>query len=451
MEQGRQDRVISCKLKDEMNLAEFPLSVIGRRPPKGVKTLVFRDEIRDPVTGEQVPRELTVTGSDLYGLPTSVDEEVLVGCLKLTKDDGERVRKVRFTPYAFLEELGWPRDGKAYRRLSESLDRWCSLTVISNGAYWHKGKQQRVRDVVGVLDRWQARRRSDGSGSESAWFVWGDFIWENLEAGNIRTLDFGFWKSLKSPVSKRLFRLLDKRFYARTEVPFELSRLAYEKVGVSRKMHTGQIKETLSKAHAELEDRGFCRTDYVRRGRGDWQVVYTDLRGTKRQRDESVRDPLCETLLLRGVPNAEELVRRHSRKKVEAAIANYDDRLAHGEDLGPGWLGSCISRKKPYGFRKGYESPDSKQAARERSKQAESRRVIAAKGLLEQADTTSRKERSRFEKYYASLDQSSQLSYREKALRESAAFRWVLDRPSTNYEHYAVAAMMAKWRKEGRK
>ena len=278
MEQEVKRATVTCRLKDEMNLAEFPLSVIGKRAPKGVKTLVFRDEIRDPGTGEMVPRELTVTGSDLYGLPTSVDEEVLVGCLKITKDDGERVRKVDFTPYAFLEEIGWPRDGKAYRRLTESLDRWCSLTVISNEAYWHKGKRERVRDVVGVLDRWQARRQLDGRQSESAWFVWGDFIWENLEAGYIRSLDFGFWKSLKSPVSRRLFRLLDKRFYGRTEVPFSLERLAFDKVGVSRKMHTGQIKNTLSAAHAELEERGFCRSDYVRRGRGDWQVVYTDLR-----------------------------------------------------------------------------------------------------------------------------------------------------------------------------
>ena len=141
--------------KDEMNLAEFPLAVIGKRPPQGIKTLQFSDEIKHPETGETIYRSLTVTGSDLLGLPTSIDEEVLVGCLKLTKDEGMQHRKVPFTPYQFLEELGWSRDGKSYRRLTTSLDRWTGTLVISNNAFWHKGKQKLVKDSFGLIDRWK--------------------------------------------------------------------------------------------------------------------------------------------------------------------------------------------------------------------------------------------------------------------------------------------------------
>ena len=62
--------------------------------PKGCKTLVFEDKVFDRQHGEVVTRKLTVTGSDAYGLPTAVDDEVLVALLQLTKLDGFRDPKV---------------------------------------------------------------------------------------------------------------------------------------------------------------------------------------------------------------------------------------------------------------------------------------------------------------------------------------------------------------------
>src|SRR3954451_25216901 len=61
--------------RDEMNLAEFPITLLADRAPKDQKTLVFRD-------GEQT---LTVTGSDAYGLPTAADADVIVALIQLTK------------------------------------------------------------------------------------------------------------------------------------------------------------------------------------------------------------------------------------------------------------------------------------------------------------------------------------------------------------------------------
>ena len=59
--------------KDEMNLAEFPLCCIADRAQPDQKTLVFEDQVWDASRGEMVPRKLTITGSDEFGLPMRIN------------------------------------------------------------------------------------------------------------------------------------------------------------------------------------------------------------------------------------------------------------------------------------------------------------------------------------------------------------------------------------------
>jgi hypothetical protein len=65
--------------KDEMNLVEFPLTTLADRAPRGCKTLVFEDRILDRGCNQERVRRLTVSASDKYGLPTAIDDEVILG------------------------------------------------------------------------------------------------------------------------------------------------------------------------------------------------------------------------------------------------------------------------------------------------------------------------------------------------------------------------------------
>jgi hypothetical protein len=59
---------------------------------------------------------------------------------------------------------------------------------------------------------------------------------------------------LRDPVAKRLYRLLDKRFYPRDELVFDLHEPAFEKVRVSNGYNTAQIKRALLGGVRELEE-----------------------------------------------------------------------------------------------------------------------------------------------------------------------------------------------------
>ena len=85
--------------KDELNLAEFPIAALTDRVPDGQTTLVFEDKLerRD---SPPIVRRLTIMGTHKHGLPTSLDDEVLVGLIQLTKRRSNFTDpKVQFSRY----------------------------------------------------------------------------------------------------------------------------------------------------------------------------------------------------------------------------------------------------------------------------------------------------------------------------------------------------------------
>ncbi|MCL5096006.1 MAG: hypothetical protein M1608_00420, partial [Candidatus Omnitrophica bacterium] len=71
--------------RDELNLAEFPLCALAHRLRPDQKTLQSEDCVWDERRAEMITRQLIITGSDAYGLPTALDDEVLLGLLQLSK------------------------------------------------------------------------------------------------------------------------------------------------------------------------------------------------------------------------------------------------------------------------------------------------------------------------------------------------------------------------------
>jgi len=73
------------KGKDELSLAEFPISSLSWRIDGNQDTLVFQDEIIDQANGENVIRTVNITAGKERGLPTAIDTDVLIVLIQLTK------------------------------------------------------------------------------------------------------------------------------------------------------------------------------------------------------------------------------------------------------------------------------------------------------------------------------------------------------------------------------
>ena len=105
--------------KDELNIAEFPIAALANRMNPEIKTITYQDEIQDAKTGQLMPRSLTITGSDLYGLPTSFDDEVILGLINLSRGQGFQSPSMNFNRHQVISVLGWSNDDYYYQRIKE--------------------------------------------------------------------------------------------------------------------------------------------------------------------------------------------------------------------------------------------------------------------------------------------------------------------------------------------
>lgn len=341
--------------KDELNLAEFPIASLADRVPDGQTTLVFEDRL-DRRDGPPIVRRLTIMGTAKHGLPTSMDDEILVGLIQLTKRWNNFTEpKVNFSRYELIELLGWPQTGQSYRRIEEALHRWVGIVLSYENAWWDNTEKSWVDENFHVLDNvslYDRERRRPARGASAAQtsgsrkrgkrgnappplssFKWNEVIFRSFQSGNLKQIDLEFYLKLRLPTTKRVFRFLDKRFYRCDRLEFDLRTLACEHIGLSRSYKPTELKRRLRPAIAELEQQGFLEPmaeedRYLQKARGHWQIVF--LRGPRGRSPieptAEERAELVDCLTARGVAPriAIELVERHFPELIRSKVAVFD-------------------------------------------------------------------------------------------------------------------------------
>ncbi|MCX7597859.1 MAG: replication initiator protein A, partial [Armatimonadetes bacterium] len=266
---------------DELNLVEFPFALLSDRQRADSNTLIFSDEIRGP-DGQPVTRLWTVTGADEFGLPTATDELVYLVLTEITRAASFQSPKVHFTRYDIVKRLGWPDKGSSYTRLHRALDRLLGVTITASRAFYDRATRSYVDVGFHILDDYalfdEPRGRKGPRGEPPRSYIrWNKTIFASFLAGYAKRLDLSLYLRLRSAVSRRLYRYLDKKRYdGKSQFRIGLEKLAFEKLGMSRTYFHSHIRAELARAHEELLRCGFLRgVDYeTSSASGEPLVVY---------------------------------------------------------------------------------------------------------------------------------------------------------------------------------
>lgn len=268
--------------RDELNLAEFPLTVLSKRSNTNEKTLEFQDTITNK-NKQVVQRKWIITGADKFGLPTASDDEVLLGLMKISSDDRFQNRRVFFTRYELLRALHWTTEGRSYTRLQNALDRLTGVRIKAVNAFYDNEAKGYSTKNFGIIDNYEI---NDGrsSGVKPSFFTWNEEIFQSFQGGFLRKIDLDFYLDLESAVSKRLYRFLGKHFWYSTTWRGNLFTLAHEKVGITRNYkYASSIRQQLDPAIQELIDKGYLsRCEYEGKGKDVDIIFYKAEEGTKR-------------------------------------------------------------------------------------------------------------------------------------------------------------------------
>jgi len=329
---------------DLLNMCEFPTCLLGKHRVDGSRnTIFFRDRIYDEGARRPVDRELIITGSDFFGLPTSADSDVLLVLMFLTQRDGLQDRTLSFSRRELLTLLQWDSGGKSYKRLDESLHRWISVSLHFHRSWWDQKDLAWQSQAFTVLESIQLQGRSGAAGQETSRATWNSVIHASLESSNVKRLDLKVYFALRSPAARQAYRFLDKRFYRSRHLEFDLRSFACEHIGFSRSYDTGVLKSKLKRAIEELEEQGFLQPmPYHQRFQklrcGQWRVQLARAMPIgKIESTESNLPPPDENtalVLLRqrgvSVAVARRLIEEYPAASIEEKIRDVDQLAAKG-------------------------------------------------------------------------------------------------------------------------
>lgn len=322
---------------DELNLAEFPLAGTGREKSETGSSLFFKDRIFDEGAKAYVDRELIVTASEHFGLPTPADSDILIVLMYLTNQrSGFKDRTLRFSRYEIVKLLSWPTSGASYSRIDESLQRWVSVTLHYKRSWWSRKDSNWQNKAFHILEAIDLVGRSSQSGDVQSSITWNSVMMESVASNHVKRLDLETYFALNSPSARQAYRFLDKRFFKSKNLVFDLRSFACEHVGLSRSYDNGKLKDKLKPCLSELEGVGFLRPmpkneRYVKVRAGEWKIklsraVAADETVVIEQPASLDESNLKEELTSRGVSElgAKELATLYSHQKITETIRYVD-------------------------------------------------------------------------------------------------------------------------------
>jgi hypothetical protein len=254
--------------KDEMNLAVLPIAKLGRADRRDLI------EYYGTFTVDRKQQEMvwTVRGAAGLGLPGELGERVLVALFYIGAQDGFKTRRLEFSTYQILRILGLSDGSGNYRGVERAIAQLHGITVTSDLAWIQKeddGKMRRARVSKGfhLIEDYTLWNLEDSKEKKSH-IIWGKHIWQNIKAGYIKPLDIDFYYDLKNPLSRRLYRFLDKMTNYRPAKPYVIDIFALaNKLGMVPNEYPSYIKRLLKKAADELVERGWLTSyEFVKSG-----------------------------------------------------------------------------------------------------------------------------------------------------------------------------------------
>ncbi len=272
--------------RDEMNLAEFPFAKLNAKDNREI----IEYEGWTVSGSQRLPQKWIVRGASGLGLPSEFGERLLMALIAITAEDDFTSRKVTFSVGELLRRLDLAKNQRYYELIEQQLDRLMGVTIHSENAFWDHAKQKRVttkrafhlieklwlrfrEGEVGAGDLEDASR--GGTENVRGYIIWSDEIWRSFKAGYIKSLDLAFFYGLPTPISRRLYRFLDKRMRYQEVYEIDIFDLA-NRLGCVRYKAPSQIKRILKPACEALIEHGFlAEAKMVKRGK------YTRLRFVK--------------------------------------------------------------------------------------------------------------------------------------------------------------------------
>jgi hypothetical protein len=329
----------------EINLELLPLFLYKTRG-RSEESLEATNVIRT-ADGQRLEQYIKVVGGREYGLPGPTERDVHVAIMKLVHRAGGMPSDgiVTFSLYELLKVMGKNRGGNNYEKVRESLDRIADSVIYAKNAFYDNETEQfRTHRFTPWSVHFSSTRRGQGRSAERHMLKFHEILVRSYNSGFLKSLDTDFFFSLKNPMAKSLYQLVDAKRRGKLSWTVGVQQLRQLIPMPESYRYDSKIREKVEPGLKELKRRGFLeRADYEQR-REDQVICFRISRNFVEPRERpqvslsSRERDTADALIRHGIstPKAEKLVSDNGASHCR----RYLDALPHqtGITNPAGWL-----------------------------------------------------------------------------------------------------------------
>lgn len=313
---------------DEGNVARLGLISIQERIPPDLAQ--WEEELE--FMGRPV-RLACYASPAVGGVPHGLDNEISMALIVLYLDAGSPPDgSFTTSAYAILRLLGLDTSGYYYRALRESLLRLATATFVLSEAWRTPDRWQNV--TFRFIERLEYTSSPEGQLDRGTTLriTLAKEVAESLRSRFVKPIDLEFMSSLRRPLARSLYRLLDAHRLAPDGqgplAALEFPLLDWAKLCKIHQRRPDKIRRTLEPAHEELLQKGYLeRVEYLGRGQAQ-RIRYLFGQGVLPPADAEALDLLLKEGV--GYSTAYALARRFPRERIRERIQAYRALLERG-------------------------------------------------------------------------------------------------------------------------
>jgi hypothetical protein len=183
--------------------------------------------------------------------------------------------------YGIAQLLGLRDSGEVYRLIKAAIQRIVATTIESKGTFYDKGKRRWRETTFHLYDRvlFTGEDLPNGEIADSNYLFIDSWYLDNINARYVKPLDFTYYRSLRSPISTRLYELLGVKFYGMGNYPYIRYRYSTlcQLLPTTQYQRPSKAKEIFKLAHEELISSKFlAKVEWqeILGEKHDWYVCY---------------------------------------------------------------------------------------------------------------------------------------------------------------------------------
>jgi replication initiator protein A/DnaA-like protein len=287
-------------IRSEVNFLSFPFFALSRKDAQKRTKAEYSATIKRG--DETLDVYWKVSANPEYGYPGVFDSRVhkaiesIISQMKPPLQNPVPIGSL----YQIAKLLGLSWGGKTCKEIQDSLTRIVTTSVESKETFYDKKKERWIKDVFHLYDEvvFIGETLPNGEIADTNYLILSRPYLASINARYVKPLDYTYYRSLKSPISTRLYELLGVKFKGSLFINYKYSNLC-QVLPVTPYQYPAQAKRQLEQAHQELIRTGFFENVEwvkVKNDPHDWLVCYWAGERAKKEIEEGKRGNSHEAL-----------------------------------------------------------------------------------------------------------------------------------------------------------